>query len=29
MSNRNKIFLGILALLVSSQAAAEITFYEG
>lgn len=29
MNNRNKIILGILALLISAQAAAEITFYEG
>jgi uncharacterized protein YcfJ len=29
MNTRNKIFLGVLALLVSAQAAAEITFYEG
>ena len=29
MSNRNKVILGILALLISAQAAAAITFYEG
>jgi uncharacterized protein YcfJ len=29
MKNRNKIILGILALLASAQALAEITFYEG